>query len=137
MKGQLIGYGGTNQYKAWIPIRKEVVVSRDVVFDELGTEQQEAVAPIIHDTIVVQKPPEQSELSESELSVHDTEELESVQSRRPSEEPHIRSSTRNNKGQFSYTRYGHSAKLAASRFDHEVKSKTYEEVINDSKYEKE
>ena len=37
MEGQLIGYGGTNQWKVWIPSRGahgEVVTSRDVIFDE-------------------------------------------------------------------------------------------------------
>jgi len=33
-KGQLVGYKGMNQWKAWIPMREEVVVSRDVVFDK-------------------------------------------------------------------------------------------------------
>src|SRR3984885_8291760 len=33
-KGIMIGYGGTNQYKVWDLTRKDVVVSRDVVFIE-------------------------------------------------------------------------------------------------------
>ena len=30
----LVGYEGRNQYCLWNPIKKDVVVSRDVVFDE-------------------------------------------------------------------------------------------------------
>jgi hypothetical protein len=30
----LLGYGGRNQYRVWNPIRKDIIVSRDVVFDE-------------------------------------------------------------------------------------------------------
>jgi len=33
-KGIMIGYGGTNQYRIWDLIRKDIVVSRDVVFTE-------------------------------------------------------------------------------------------------------
>src|SRR5271155_4114551 len=33
-KGIMIGYGGTNQYKVWDLTRKDIVVSRDVVFIE-------------------------------------------------------------------------------------------------------
>jgi hypothetical protein len=68
MKGQLIGYGGTNQWKVWIPERNEVVTSRDVVFDEeeggkLMAEvpaEAPAIEPIIHDEIrVLPGPPDQ------------------------------------------------------------------------------
>jgi hypothetical protein len=33
-EGRLVGYGGTNQYRVWDPIRKDVITSRDVVFKE-------------------------------------------------------------------------------------------------------
>ena len=32
--GMLVGYDGRNQYRMWDPIRKDVIVSRDVDFDE-------------------------------------------------------------------------------------------------------
>jgi hypothetical protein len=68
MKGQLIGYGGTNQWKVWVPERNEVVTSRDVVFDEEEGEKlmaevpaaAPAIEPIIHDEIrVLPGPPDQ------------------------------------------------------------------------------
>jgi hypothetical protein len=68
MKGQLVGYGGTNQWKVWIPARNEVVTSRDVIFDEeLGEKLMmevpaaaPATKPIIHDEIrVLPGPPPQ------------------------------------------------------------------------------
>src|SRR5271155_2443600 len=45
LKGQLIGYGGTNQWKVWVPERNEVVTSRDVVFDEEEGEKLMAEVP--------------------------------------------------------------------------------------------
>ncbi len=67
MKGQHIGYGGTNQWKVWIPERNEVVTSRDVVFDEEEGEKlmtevpaASAVKPVIHPEIrVLPGPPDQ------------------------------------------------------------------------------
>ena len=75
MKGQHIGYGGTNQWKVWIPDRNEVVISRDVVFDEEKGEQLmtevpaeglqipakvPVLEPIIHDEIqILPGPPDQ------------------------------------------------------------------------------
>src|SRR2546430_752125 len=75
MKGQHIGYCGTNQWKVWIPDRNEVVISRDVVFDEEKGEQLmtevpaeglqvpakvPVLEPIIHDEIqVLPGPPDQ------------------------------------------------------------------------------
>src|SRR5205809_6374511 len=67
MEGQLIGYGGTNQWKVWIPERNEVVTSRDVVFDEEEGEKlmtevpaASAVKPVIHPEIrVLPGPPDQ------------------------------------------------------------------------------
>jgi len=67
LKGQLIGYGGTNQWKVSIP-ENEVVTSRDVVFDEGEGEKLMAevpaaaptIEPIIHDEIrVLLGPPDQ------------------------------------------------------------------------------
>jgi hypothetical protein len=32
---QLVGYGSTaNQFRVWDPIRKDIIISRDVIFDE-------------------------------------------------------------------------------------------------------
>src|SRR5579859_3563479 len=50
-KGQLVGYRGMNQWKVWIPEREEVVVSRDVVFDEM--KGKELMQPQILDLIEV------------------------------------------------------------------------------------
>jgi hypothetical protein len=57
-KGIMVGYGGgTNQYKVWDLTRKDVVVSRDVVFIEgKPVDQTPAVCEeprIIHDSITV------------------------------------------------------------------------------------
>jgi Reverse transcriptase (RNA-dependent DNA polymerase)/gag-polypeptide of LTR copia-type/Integrase core domain len=55
--GQLVGYGGTaNQYRVWDHIRKDVVVARDVVFDESLPASQLAILtsePTILDEIRV------------------------------------------------------------------------------------
>ena len=67
MEGQLIGYGGTNQWKVWIPDQGEhgkVVTSRDVVFDEGKSEKLAAeipaAEPVIFDEIhVLPGPPDQ------------------------------------------------------------------------------
>lgn len=66
MKGQLIGYGGTNQWKVWIPEKNEVVTSAHVIFDEEKGEQlmteipaEHATEPIIHDEIRVLPDPDQ------------------------------------------------------------------------------
>src|SRR5271169_1936915 len=67
MEGQLIGYGGSNQWKVWIPDRGEhgeIVTSRDVIFDEekSGKLMMEipATEPVILDEIrVLHGPPDQ------------------------------------------------------------------------------
>src|SRR5271154_7593286 len=33
-KGILVGYAGTNQYRVWDPAKNDVIVSRDVIFDD-------------------------------------------------------------------------------------------------------
>src|SRR5205814_2316068 len=59
-KGILVGYGGTNQYKVWDLTRKDVVVSRDVRFDEGVPGSQTATIDegpkIIHDSIITVLP---------------------------------------------------------------------------------
>ena len=67
-KGILIGYGGTNQYKVWDLTRKDVVVSRDVVFIEGKPVSQtpailEETPRIIHDSITVLPGPPETEKS--------------------------------------------------------------------------
>jgi len=62
-KGILVGYGGTNQYRVWDLMRKDVVVSRDVKFIEgIPISQTPAILEeprIIHDSIaVLQGPPD-------------------------------------------------------------------------------
>ena len=66
---RLVGYGGTNQWRAWDEEKEDVVVSRDVIFDEqpIFTESEvaeiEAVEsptenkPKVYKEIVVQTPP--------------------------------------------------------------------------------
>ena len=44
---QLVGYGGTNQYRLWDPSRKDVIVSRDVVFDERYKVQAPTTIPVV------------------------------------------------------------------------------------------
>ena len=67
-KGILVGYGGTNQYRVWDLTRKDVVVSRDVRFDEGVPGSQTATInegpKIIHDSItVLPGPPSEGQLS--------------------------------------------------------------------------
>src|SRR5579859_6656152 len=59
-KGILVGYGGTHQYRVWDLTKKDVVVSRDVRFNEgISAMKGAAAAPIpeelriIHDSITV------------------------------------------------------------------------------------
>src|SRR5271167_5222668 len=69
----MIWYGGTNQYKVWDLIRKDVVVSRDVVFIEgKPIDQTPAVyieePRIMHDSItVLPGPPAKTEKPQRQL----------------------------------------------------------------------
>ena len=73
----MVGYSGaTNQYRVWDPIRKDIIISRDVIFNERSLASpvtivntaparydeidiaparydEVAVAPVIHDEITV------------------------------------------------------------------------------------
>ena len=59
IKDQLIGYEGINQWKVWIPEKEEVVISRDVIFDEEEDEKlmievsATTAKPVIHPEIRV------------------------------------------------------------------------------------
>jgi hypothetical protein len=44
-KGQLVEDGGTNQYRIWDPERKDIVISRDVEFDEIPTQSPSTSIP--------------------------------------------------------------------------------------------
>ena len=65
---RLVGYGGTNQWRAWDEEKEDVVVSRDVIFDEQPIFTESEVAeievepptenkPKVYNKIVVQPPP--------------------------------------------------------------------------------
>ena len=54
-KCQLVGYGGTNQWRMWDKTRQDVIVSRDVVFDE---EPVSEVAEIVNESDDEEKPKE-------------------------------------------------------------------------------
>ena len=75
----LVGYGGTNQYRVWDLTRKDVVVSRDVRFDEGIPGSQTATInegpKIIHDSITVLPGPPSEEQPSSAAGEH--EEVES------------------------------------------------------------
>ena len=95
-KGILVGYGGTNQYRVWDLTRKDVVVSRDVKFNEdisamdrpvaipeeprISTTTSIAEAPrTIYDSItVLSGPPDDNSESESEISIRIDEEPAAV-----------------------------------------------------------
>lgn len=129
-KCTLVGYGGTNQYRVWDPSRKDVIVSRDVVFDEeVGDKKSEQAIiiekpQIVHDstTIYPSPPPDQlptppaTEISESDTDAGmDTEsETETESIGNPFQKPPklptttgTRTSTRSNKGKIS-ERFGDS-----------------------------
>jgi hypothetical protein len=87
-EGQLVGYGGTNQYRIWDPERKGVV-SRDVEFDEgFGTQTSSVI--IIEPQIISDA--KESESDDSELSELDNDPVVSV-GKEPAPQP-TRTSTR-------------------------------------------
>jgi transposase InsO family protein len=59
-KGILIGYGGTNQYRIWDPVRNEVVVSRDVKIIEEPPAAQATIEEAVQEDpeTTVQEEPE-------------------------------------------------------------------------------
>ena len=159
MEGQLIGYGGTNQWKVWIPSRGEhgeVVTSRDVIFNEERSGQLAAeipaAEPVIFDEIrVLQGPPDQYPTPPTTVrsatpspppgpspppspSVSDEDDdlpPPAPVKQRPAPPPPSRISSREGKGQHK-PRYGESAtaKLANVNSDDEAEPATYQEAIN-------
>jgi len=156
LKGQLIGYGGTNQWKVWIPEKNEVVTSAHVIFDEEKGEQlmteipaEHATEPIIHDEIRVLPDPDQyptppttirsrtasPEPEKSPSVSEDKEDEESQQPEKPARKqkppppPPSRVSERSGKGQHA-PRFGETvAKLAqSSNPDDEEEPTTYREA---------
>jgi hypothetical protein len=153
-KGVLVGYGGTNQYRVWVESRNDIVVSRDVIFDEKPTTATPTTeiddGPVIHDMIVVQSPPrsrtvspipdttEESE-SESELESESDDQDPAEPSTSTAPEASTRQSGRANRGSHS-TRYGDIvwdkskskkksvAKIA--RIEPEVEPQSFEEAVN-------
>ena len=127
-KGILVGYGGTNQYRVWDFTRNDVVVSRDVRFNEGIPASETTAIPIaegpristiiatieapktIHDSItVLSGPPDGSLESELEISAGDSNDNSGEQM-----DPQIllqdteaerRSSSRRNKGIFTSTKF--------------------------------
>src|SRR5579862_1900098 len=87
-KGILVGYGGTHQYRVWDLTRKDVVVSRDVRFNEgISAIEGAAAAPIpeelriIHDSItVLSVPQDDKQLPTPPATEHQDSESESESS---------------------------------------------------------
>ena len=158
MKGQLIGYGGTNQWKVWIPEKEEVVLSRDVIFDEKEGEKLmtevpagSAAKPVILPEIrVLPGPPDQyptppatvpsrtaspeksppaSEASETSEDEEPQQPEKPAAKKKPAPPPPSRVSERSGKGQHT-PRFGETvAKLArTSNPDDEEEPTTYREA---------
>ena len=87
-KCRLVGYGGTNQWRAWDDAKKDVIVSRDVIFDEqpildgITIVEDEAV----HDEIVAPPQQEREPIPEPE-SRPDTSEINATASAEAEIEP--------------------------------------------------
>ena len=84
---RLVGYGGTNQWRAWDEEKEDVVVSRDVIFDEQPIFTESEVAeievepptenkPKVYNKIVVQPPPRRQRSPAPQESELEPEEME-------------------------------------------------------------
>jgi hypothetical protein len=130
-KGIMIGYGGsTNQYKVWDLIRKDIVVSRDVVFIEgkpvdrtpaayveeptnLSRPLTEDEEPkIIHDSITVLPGPPEPEavdpgilLQESTMTIERQKQVTGGSTDGSTDGSTQRASARSNKGTVTSTRF--------------------------------
>jgi hypothetical protein len=123
----VVGYGGTNQYRIWDPIKEDVVISRDVVFIE-GKRIEETPAthfivepstlPTIYDSItVLPRPPEYEERRRllqrpksptpppPEPEDEEPEEVDPQILLQQTDGPTQRASGRANKGTFTTTRF--------------------------------
>ena len=129
-KGIMIGYGGgTNQYRIWDFTRKDIVISRDVVFFEGKPIEQTPAAyieetrhdpitvlpetPIIHDSItVLPRPPRPQRIPTPALTEpdypSDSDDEEPVDSQillQESSTATQKTSARSNKGTFTSTKF--------------------------------
>ena len=82
-KCRLVGYNGTNQWRAWDEGKQDVIVSRDIIFDEDPVPESVETEPEIQKEIAMQPEPKTTEPktappmeeidSESEESDHESE----------------------------------------------------------------
>jgi Reverse transcriptase (RNA-dependent DNA polymerase)/Integrase core domain/GAG-pre-integrase domain len=121
-KGILVGYGGTHQYRVYIPEKEDVVISRDVVIDEMNLQGDMAIVihdeprpeQIIHDEIIVQPLPRRQSIqsvqersTSMEPEIQDEPDDDNSNEELPTTEKEVpRKSTRSNKGQFTQERFG-------------------------------
>ena len=123
-KGIMVGYGGTNQYRIWDLTKRNIVISRDVVFDEGKPTKQTPVEsekasieeprlareprrPIIRDSITVlprRTEPDYPAL-DSEDELVDPRILLQEPTGQEAESETQRASGRSNKGKFTSTKY--------------------------------
>ena len=153
--GMLVGYEGRNQYRLWDPIKKDVVVSRDVVFDEEKFPKSivQITEEKMQDTIDVQpkksettrKPSPSVETSpESESESDDDNDINdeigsTIEVQQGPESIQSRTSGRSNKGQpavkYSDIAWNNSknrptAKLANVSYEEELEPQTFQEAIH-------
>ncbi|KAM4055497.1 Integrase, catalytic core [Hirsutella rhossiliensis] len=78
--GYLVGYNSTNIFRIWIPQRRKVISTRDVIFDEFtyfdGKFEQPTLLPSINDLIQRVEIPEDQKINQEILD--EESELESV-----------------------------------------------------------
>ncbi|KAM4067608.1 reverse transcriptase (RNA-dependent DNA polymerase) [Hirsutella rhossiliensis] len=78
--GYLVGYNSTNIFRIWIPQRRKVISTRDVIFDEFtyfdGKFEQPQLLPSINDLIQRVEIPEDQKINQEILD--EESELESV-----------------------------------------------------------
>src|ERR1700737_3706516 len=80
-----LGYAGTNQYRVWDLIREDVVVSRDVVFDESWRNWKDS-EPIEHDATIPGEPSPKKPTavqSDDESSSESSDESDDEQDKEP------------------------------------------------------
>jgi hypothetical protein len=144
-----LGYAGTNQYQVWDLIREDIVVSRDVVFDEPWRSWKDGESIEYNTETII---PEQSspktpteaqsdEESSSESSSESNNESDDEQNEEPTPEPEqqARTSAQPNKGTFLTTKFAdedYSQKKQMARIaktinpDNELEPQTYDEAVS-------
>jgi hypothetical protein len=150
----LLGYGGRNQYRVWNPIRKDVIVSRDIVFDEHIPSQVAIinVGPGSNDVLAASEevntiPQARNTDKDADNETDDEQELE-LEARIPSssgseDEPALRRLSQTTKGQDKRTPYHQemwstprsSARIARARHI-ELEPATYEDAVTHSRFQK-